>query len=143
MDRERNCSCLYFSYSLDTIYFWILKRSELAQFRYIRGKEHIAYERLVKNLDDFFATKSFRNFGMSTTELRKSLPGKCSSCGDDSHESLRIGNGSKENEGPKMNLPLCYKLTIASVADLLEGPEIIIVPDRSLYNRRIGERLET
>ena len=33
-----------------------------------------------------------------------------------------------------MNLPLCYKLIIAPVADLLEGPEIIIVPDRSLYN---------
>ena len=33
-----------------------------------------------------------------------------------------------------MNLPLCYKLIIAPVVDLLEGPEIIIVPDRSLYN---------
>ena len=33
-----------------------------------------------------------------------------------------------------MNLPLCYKLIIAPVADLLEGPELIIVPDRSLYN---------
>ena len=33
-----------------------------------------------------------------------------------------------------MNLPLCYKLIVAPVADFLEGPEIVIVPDRSLYN---------
>ena len=98
MDRERNCSCLYVSYSLDKIYFWILKRRHLTQFREIKGKELIAYEGLVKNLDDFFATKSFRS------------------------------------QVPEKNLPLCYKLIIAPVADLLDGSEIIIVPDRSLYN---------
>ncbi len=54
MDKERNCSCLYVSYSLDMIYFWILKRSGLTQFREIKGKDHIAYKGLVKNLDDFF-----------------------------------------------------------------------------------------
>ena len=32
-----------------------------------------------------------------------------------------------------MNLPICYKLFIAPVARFLEGPEIIIVPDRALY----------
>ena len=139
MGKERDCSCLYVSYSRHKVYFWILKRSELIQFRDVEGKEQIAYEDRVKNLDDFFATKSFRSFGMSTTEPRKDdslnvMQSKYSSCEDDSHESLRIENESKENQGPKMNLPLCYKLIIAPVADLLEGPEIIIVPDRSLYN---------
>ena len=33
-----------------------------------------------------------------------------------------------------MNLPICYKLIIAPVVDYLEGPEIIIVPDRALYH---------
>lgn len=33
-----------------------------------------------------------------------------------------------------MNLPVCYKLIIASVADLLGGSKIIIVPDRYLCN---------
>ena len=139
MDRERNCSCLHVSYSLDTIYFWILKRSELAQSRDFKGKELFAYDRRVKNLDAFFATKSFRSFGMSTMELRKDdslnvMQGKYNSCKYDSHEGFRLGNESKENQGPKMNLPLCYKLIIAPVADLLDGSEIIIVPDRSLYN---------
>ena len=103
MDRERNCSCLYVSYSLDTIYFWILKRSGLTQFREIEGKELIVYEGFVRNLDDFFSTKSFRSPG-------------------------------RDIQGSKMNLPLCYKLIIAPVADLLDGSEIIIVPDRFLYN---------
>ena len=139
MDRERNCSCLYVSYSLDTMYFCILQKRKPAQFRYFKGKELIAYDRRVKNLDDFFATKSFRSFGMSTMELRKDdslnvMQGKYNSCEDDSHEGFRLGNESKENQGPKMNLPLCYKLIIAPVADLLDGSEIIIVPDRSLYN---------
>ena len=138
MDRERNCSCLYVSYSLDRIYFWILKRSQLTQFREIKGKELIAYEGRVKNLDDFFATESFRSFGMSTTELRKdessnAIQGKSNSYKDDSHEGFRIRD-SNESQGPKMDLPLCYKLIIAPVADLLDGSEIIIVPDRALYN---------
>ena len=138
MDRERNCSCLYVSYSLDTIYFWILKRSQLTQFREIKGKELIAYEGRVKNLDDFFATESFRSFGMSTTELGKdessnAIQGKSNSYKDDSHGGFRIRD-SNESQGPKMDLPLCYKLIIAPVADLLDGSEIIIVPDRALYN---------
>ena len=33
-----------------------------------------------------------------------------------------------------MDLPLCFKLIIAPVTDLLEGPKIIIVADRSLCN---------
>ena len=138
--RERNC-CLYLSYSSDSMYFWILKRSGVRHFRAIAGKDLIAYERPVKNLDDFFATKSFRSFGMSPwlMELRKeeslnTIQGKSNSWEDDSHEGFRIGNESKENQGPKMNLPQCYKLIIAPVADLLDGSEIIIVPDRSLYN---------
>jgi len=35
--------------------------------------------------------------------------------------------------GSRMNLPIYYKLIIAPVARFLESPEIIIVPDRALY----------
>ena len=65
-------------------------------------------------------------------ELLNATESKSNSCEDDSHEGFRIGNESKENQGPKMNLPLCYKLIIAPVVDLLDGSEIIIIPDRSL-----------
>ena len=114
MNRERNCSCLYVSYSLDKMYFWILDRSGRTKFRDIKGKEYIAYEGRVKNLDAFFATKNFRSFGMSTTELRKDeslsvRQRKYNSCEDDSHKGFRLGKERVENQGPKMNLPLCYK----------------------------------
>ena len=141
MDRELSCSCLYVSYSLDRIYFWILKNNGLPHFLQIEGKETITYEGSVKNVEDFFATKRFRSLGMSPrpTELNKgessnAMQGKSNSFEEASHEGFRIGNESKENQGPKMNLPLCYKLIIAPVVGWLEGSEIIVVPDRSLYN---------
>ena len=139
MDKELNCSCLYVSYSSDSIYFWILKRSGVKHFRKIKGSEAIAHEGFAQNMEDFFATKSFRSFDMSPKDLPKDVSlnvvqGGSKSYEDDNHEGFRFGNESKENQGPKMNLPLCYKLIIAPVADLLDGSEIIIVPDRTLYN---------
>ena len=38
-----------------------------------------------------------------------------------------------EEDGVVSSLSLCYKLFITPVYDLLEEPEVIIVPDRSLY----------
>ena len=38
-----------------------------------------------------------------------------------------------EEDGVVSSLSLCYKLFIAPVYDLLEEPDVIIVPDRSLY----------
>ena len=60
---------------------------------------------------------------MSPKELHKDesfnvMQGKSNSCGDDSQEGFLIGNKSKENRGPKMDVPLCFKLIIAPVADL-------------------------
>ena len=139
MDRERNCSFLYVFYSSNRIYFWIFKKNGVKQFQAIEGKEIIAHEGLGQNLDNFFASKNFRSLGLPPKELRKdesldAMQGKSSSWEDDSYEGFRIGKESEKNQGPKMNLPLCYRLIIAPVADLLVGPEIIIVPDGSLYN---------
>ena len=135
MGRELNCSCLCVSYSPGSIYFWILKGGGVTLFREIKGSEIIAYEGTIKNLNDFFASKSFRSFGKLAYEIHKdeslnATQGKSNSW----NEGFRIGDESRENRGPKMNLSVCYKLIIAPVADLLKSPEIIIVPDRSLYN---------
>ena len=139
MDKEPNSSCLYLSYSPDSIYFWVLKAGGGTHFRKIKGNEIIAQEEFCQTLNELFASESFRSFGILPEVLCEDrslnfIQEKCSSCKDDSHEALRIGNESKDNKGPKMNLSLCYNLIVAPVADLLEGPEVIIVPDRSLYN---------
>ena len=139
MDIERTSTCFYISYCFDSIFLWIVKASGVTHFRKIDGNELIVQEGLAGTLDDFFASKSFKSFGILSSELCEDRSLNCiqtesKSCEEDSHEVSRIGKESKDNQGPKMNLPLCYKLIIAPVVDFLAGPEIIIVPDRSLYN---------
>ena len=137
MDKESNCTCLYVSYHGDSVFFWVLTPSGLMHFRMTNGKKVIAHDGIREDLNEFF---NFRSFGILPEELceDRSLnvfeqePG---SCEEGSHESPRIpGQESQDKRGPKMNLHLCHKLIIAPVADLLKGHEIIIVPDRALYN---------
>jgi len=101
------------------------------------GKKVIAREGIRGNLERFL---NFRSFGILPEELCEDrslnvFEQESESCEERIHEGPRIpGQESRENRGPKMNLPLCHKLIITPVADLLEGAEIIIVPDRALYN---------
>ena len=60
MERERNCSCLYVSYSSNSMYFWILKKGGVMHFRAIGRKEIIAHEGLVQNLEDFFCEQELQ-----------------------------------------------------------------------------------
>ena len=127
--------CLYVSYRRCRIYLWIVKAGRVTHFQEIKGNEIAAREGLSQHLDKFF---NFRSFGVLPEELCEDQSLHCfqpESKGDeeDSHEGWRIGVESKANQGPKMNLSICYKLIIAPVAGFLEGPEIIIVPDRALY----------
>ena len=124
-----NQTFLYVSYSSHWIYLWILKASQLAYYQRIQGCDLIALEGLSQHLEEFF---DFRSFGVLAEEIcedRSSYGSQPESKSgeEDSREVLRIG------PGPKMSLPLCYKLIIAPVMNFLEGPEIIIVPDRALY----------
>ncbi|XP_078353934.1 uncharacterized protein LOC144638609 [Oculina patagonica] len=140
MDNERNCTCLYVSYFFHSIFLWIVKANGVKHFRTIDGHELIVQEGLAGNLDEFFASKNFRSFNILPKEHCEDRSLDCihpqsKSCEEESlDEGLRIRKESGINLGPKMDLPLCYKLIIAPVVDLLEGQEIIIVPDRSLYN---------
>ena len=101
----------------------------------MKGSNSFAREGLSQQLEEFF---DFRSFGVLPEEicedrsLHSSQP-QFKSREEDSHDCLRLGKESNANRGPKMNLPLCYKLIIAPVMDFLEGPEIIIYPDRALY----------
>ena len=133
--KECNGTCLYVSYCCCSIHLWILKGSGVTNFQVIKGKDLLAREGTSQHLEKFF---DFRSFGILPEELCEdcSLHGfqpESKSCEDDSHEGWRIGKESKGNQGPKMNLPICYKLIIAPVMKFLEGPEIVIVPDRALY----------
>ena len=134
--KECNRTCLYVSYCCSCcrcISLWILKAGGATHFEKIKGNDLIAREGLSQQVEEFF---DFRSFGVLPEEIcedRSLHVFQSKSSKGDSHESWRIGVESKANQGPKMNLPICYKLIIAPVASLLEGPEILIVPDRALY----------
>ncbi len=139
VDKELSYTCLYFSYFDHVILFWILKATRIVHFRKVDGKETTAHEGLLENLDEFFANERFRSFGIlpeehcegrSLNDIQRK-PSK-----EDILELSRIGNdhGKDSQASLKRNLSLCHKLIIAPVVDLIEGPEIIIVPERSLYN---------
>ena len=134
--KKCNRTCLYVSYHFDSIYLWILKAGGTTHFQKIEGNDLIAREGLSQQLEEFF---NFRSFGILPEELCEDRSLHCfqpesKSCEEDSHEGSRLGNETKASQGPKMNLPICYKLVIAPVMKFLEGPEIVIVPDRALYN---------
>jgi len=98
---------------------------------------HIRLGQVARNLDEFFAimAKSFRRFGILPEELceDRSLNGtesKLDSSQEENFETLRQGKGTND---AKPNLTLFYEMLINPVSDLLDEPEIIIVPDRGLY----------
>jgi len=133
--KECNRTCLYASYHFESIYLWIIKEGRVTHFQEVKGNDLIAHEGSGQQVEEFF---DFRSFGVLPEEIceDRSLHGsqqESKTCEEDSHEGWRIGVKSKANQGAKMNLPLCYKLIIAPVVEFLEGPEIIIVPNRALY----------
>ena len=136
MDKESNSTCLYVSYSCENIFLWILKGGGVV---HSRRKHHEDGMRRLRNVNDIFVNESFRSFFVLPKEHCEDRSLDCfqrkpKPCEEDRHDVPRFGKDGKNNQGPKVTLSLCYKLIIEPVVDLLETREIIIVPERSLYN---------
>ena len=128
MKKESNSSSLYISYFAHHVFFWVLKTSGIIHFRRITVDEKLVAAGLVGKLDDFFAN-SFRSFGTVPKE----------DCEDrslndvESSAALRLTEEEAEERGSSASsFSLYYSVLISPVADLLEEPELIIVPDCSL-----------
>ena len=136
MDKEQNCTCLYLSYSCEDIFLWILKADRVVYFRKVNGRNILVGEGLVEDLDAFLIQESFRGFGISPGQPCEDKLSKKPRPGDkDCSEISRTGTeNDKAHDQFKTTLSLCYKLIIAPVVDLIDDPEVIIVPERSLYN---------
>ncbi|XP_078357079.1 uncharacterized protein LOC144641935 [Oculina patagonica] len=135
--KESNCVCLYISYFRQDVFLWILKTSGIIRFQRITVNEDIVGAGFIDSLTDFF-DKSFRSFGILPEESCEDrslivMEPKLKSFQEESLAALRL---VEEDDGEIANsessISLCYKMLIAPVADLLDEPEIIIVPDRSL-----------
>ena len=144
MKKESNCACLYISYFHDTVFLWILKTSGVTQFRKLEVDKKTLHTRLAevaRNLDEFFAimAQSFQNFGILPDEdcedrslNDNNIESNPESCEEESLATLRQGKPGNAND-PEPSLTLFYELLVNPVSDLLDEPEIIIVPDRNLY----------
>ena len=117
--KKNNCTCLYISYFQNRLHLWILKTSGVLHYRRVSPEENLVQAGLPRDLS---LSKFLADY------LQTLSPGQKSSAG------LRlVEEHEDENEGVISSLSLCYKMFIAPVYDLLEEPEVIIVPDRSLY----------
>ena len=144
MKKESNSVRLYISYFPQTVFLWILKASGVIQFRELHVDNKTLHTRLPKvaeNLDEFFAiaAESFGNFGILPEEVceDRSLnfyndEPNPESCQEESSATLRQGKPGNTDD-PEPSLTLFYELLVSPVSDLLDEPEIIIVPDRNLY----------
>ena len=113
VNLESDCTCLYISYTDQNVALWILKASGVTEFRRQTIDKKTMQDKLATNLDYYFANiaDSFRSFGILPEE-------KCE---------------DRSLNGTESKLTLLYQMIIAPVANLLETPEIIIVPERSLF----------
>ncbi len=139
MKKEPNSTCLYASYTSEDMFLWTLKTTGVVHFQNLAIKKMIVSKRMARNLNEFFANQSFRSFGILQEEHCEDrslddIQRKTKSSTEEDPASYQIVLDSKENQDPELNLHLCYKLIVAPVVAFFEDPEIIIVPERSLYN---------
>ena len=137
MKKERNCTCMYITYCKQGVTVWIIKVTGVIYFREIKVNEDIFGAEFVPGLDDLF-DKIFRSFVFLSEEscedrsLNDNEP-KLKSSQDESIAASRlVEEGREESQDLESNLSLCYRIVISPVIDLLNEPEIIVVPDRSL-----------
>ena len=129
ISNESNCTYLYLSYFVRSVRAAILK---LGEDTYFSDEEEADIPTLmaehVVDLDDLF-NKSFRSFGVLPRELCEDRSLDDTDYHDESLAPFR-GNETADTD---RDLQMFYKLIIAPVANLLTGPEIVIVPERSMF----------
>ena len=141
IEKEINCTCLYISFFLHNIFLWVLKPNKAIRFQQIDVSDLSILKGSVRDLDDFFGKEPFRKLHFLPQEYCEDRPlfalnGShwAPQSQDDSLAACRlVEEVEDEDQGTQASLSLYYKLIIAPWVDVLEEPEIIIVPDRSLY----------
>ena len=140
--KEINCSCLYISFSSEYMFLWLLQGNKPMIFRQINVNECFVDKGLERDADEVFSEKSFRRFHVLPEEHCEDRSLSFSKAGvstpkPSEKESLAafrlVEDEEEENLQPVPTLTECYQMIIVPVADSLDEPELMIVPDRALY----------
>ena len=139
--KESNCCCLYISYFRRDLFLWVIEPNKTVHFRLKDFNDNLGDKKTEKSVEKIFDNVIFRTFRFPLTqehcEDRSLFPGyveKASPGGDGPVVFRPVEQGEDDNQCmDPPNLSQCYNMIIAPVANLLEEPEIIIVPDRVLY----------
>ena len=140
--KECNCSCLYISYFARYMLLWVLKGNKQVHFRAINVNECFVTKRLERTVPQVFREESYREFNVCPQEQCEDRSLAFSKASDLTQESAEEGSLAayrlveEEEEENLQHLPTRaerYRMIIAPVADFLDQPELIIVPDPTLY----------
>ena len=132
--KECNCTCLYISYYRQSINFWVLKAESPLLFRKINIKNFFDGKGSVSRVTDWLCRKIYKEvlcLPPEQCEDRSWLPSDAYS--EYGCERPIVEDDEGKNQQPDRTPAYVYKMIIAPVADLLDEPEIIIVPDRLFY----------
>ena len=126
--KECNCACLYISYHEQSLNFWVVKADNPLIFKQIKVNEVFGS---VIRVADLLCREIYREvlcLAPEQCEDRSWLPSNAYR--EQGCQRLMLED---ENQPPERTPACVYKMIIAPVADYLDEPEIIILPDRDLY----------
>ena len=142
--KNVNSTCLYISYYSDDIFLWVLKQSKLVASRRRKLCESYVSKDGKISVDDLFGNESLlRNFHVLPQEqcedrsLFSSYTNQLTNESnlEDSLSSLRpcLDEEQVIADPEPPTLVQIYNMLIDPVSDVLEGSEIIVVPDRCFF----------
>ena len=142
--KEIKCNCLYISSWTRYMILWVLREKKPILLRRTDVNEcFVGNKGAAREVDEVFSEETaFRKFhvlrqghyedrSLFLSKARHPTPE--SSEQDSVAASRLVEEYTEEEQKPVPTLAECYNMIIAPVADLLDKPELIIVPDSCLY----------
>ena len=142
LKKQSNCSCLYISHYGPDMFLWVLEGNKPIHFREIDVNECFVSKAMKRDAVQVFSEESFRRFKVLPQEHCEDRSLSSLTESDSALESAKEGRlavyrpveeEEEENLQPLPTLSERYRMIISPVADLLDQPELIIVPDPALF----------
>ena len=142
--KESGHVCLYISYFDRLLFLWVIKRNKVSLFRQMDINDSFGNKERERNVDEVFGDVTFRKFpylsqgqygdrSLSPSNISHLTCESSHECSQEDPRPIVTEDDDEDQFHEPPSLSECYKMIIAPVADLLDKPEIIIVPDGILY----------